>query len=383
VNVSVAELVEYFGPGELLRMPPGTLTSTRLMELSRAAFLARDEAERRLYGPAARDPALDGLLGVLGSVPELLAQILPPAEAPPPYTPEVASGLARSAAGGAHMRLHRAFDDGVRQGPGPAGASLAAALDQGEREYRRLLVRLRIAAEGADAPAVDALAATGADAVHGSLARACARAGRASRSNGARAAELGLRASVLARRHAMLAAACVLLGWRLRQPRLRRTTASAAGRAMQLQRLTLRIAGARRALTPMDLGARLTLIGRATRVDWLERPLKPYSLVELEGAGGRLVVAHRSVVRRGLAAGCHVYALGNVKSFDDEVVLEAEFEGPDQHRTAVWEDWLATLARPAYDLYPGSLAVEWEFPAIEGRSGAPDLLSRWRPASLA
>ena len=76
-----------------------------------------------------------------------------------------------------------------------------------------------------------------------------------------------------------------------------------------------------------------------------------------------------------------MYALGNAKEFEGGVALEAEFEGPDQHRTAVWEDWLATLARPAYDLYPGSLAVEWELPAITATSGAFDLLSRWRGAS--
>jgi hypothetical protein len=376
VHVSVAELVEYFGPGELLRLPPGRLTSTRLMELSRASFLARDQAERRLYGRRTRDPALDGLLGALGSVPELLAQILPPSEAPPPYTQQIATGLARSAAEGVHIRLHRAFDDGLRQGPGPAGVSLATALEHEEAEYRRLLVRLRGAAGGSDASAVDAFGADAAATAHRSLARACQRAGRASLSNGPRAAELGLRASVLARRHAMLSAASVLLGWRLRQPRLRRPTAAAASRAKRLARVTLRVPGARRLITDGDVGRRLTLIGRATRVEWVERPRKPYSFAELEGTDGRLVVAHRSVVRRGLAAGCHVYALGNVKADDDGVVLEAEFEGPNQHRTAVWEDWLATLARPAYDLYPGSIAIEWELPAIGRRSGVPDLFSR-------
>jgi hypothetical protein len=120
----------------------------------------------------------------------------------------------------------------------------------------------------------------------------------------------------------------------------------------------------------------MAYVGRATRVEWVERPTKPYSFVELAGSDARLLVAHRSVVRRGLAAGSNVYALGNVKAGDEGVVLEAEFEGPDRHRTSVWEDWLATLARPAYDLYPGSLAIEWELPAITARSGAPDLLSR-------
>jgi hypothetical protein len=375
VSVSPAELVEYFGPGELLRMPPGRLTSTRLMELSRGAFLARDEAQRRLYGRHTRDPALDGLLDALGSVPELLALILPSSEAPPPYTQSIATGLARSTAAGVHMRLHRAFDDGLRQGPGPAGVSLAAALEREEAAYRRLLVRLRTAAKAPDAPAVDTLGADGA-AAHRSLARTCQRAGRASRSNGPRAAELGLRASVLAHRHAMLSAASVLLGWRLRQPRLGRTTATAAGRAGGLQRATLVIAGARRLIAAGSAGRRLTLIGRATRVEWVERPSKPYSFVELEGTDARLVVAHRSVARRGLVPGCHVWALGNVKVDDEGVFLEAEFEGPDRHRTAVWEDWLATLARPAYDLYPGSLAVEWELPPIGRLSGAPDLLAR-------
>jgi hypothetical protein len=378
VYVSVAELVEYFGPDELLRLPPGSLTTTRLMELSRAGFLAADQAERRLYGRSAGGEGLEELLDVLGSVPDVLALILPPSEAPSSYTAQIATRLARSAAAGVHMRLHRAFDDGLRAGSGRADASLIAALDQAEREHRVLLVRLRGAAQRSNAPAVDAVAASAASTAHGAVAETCLRAGRASRSQGTRAAEVGLRASVLARRQALLVAASVLVGWRVRQPRLRGPTATAAGRARQLERFTLRVPGARRTVSTSDVGARLTLVGRATRVEWVERPTDPYSFVELEGTDARLVVAHRSVPRRGLAPSCHVFALGKVKAIDDGVVLEAEFEGPDRHRTAVWGEWLAALARPSYDLYPGSLAMEWELPAIGERNAGSDLLCRLR-----
>jgi len=82
-----------------------------------------------------------------------------------------------------------------------------------------------------------------------------------------------------------------------------------------------------------------------------------------------------TVLTRPGAPGTVVWAMGTVKQ-GQPPYLESEFEGPGQHRRRYFEDYLVTLTRPAYDLYPGAMLLEWEFPRIEAARGANDLISR-------
>jgi hypothetical protein len=52
------------------------------------------------------------------------------------------------------------------------------------------------------------------------------------------------------------------------------------------------------------------------------------------------------------------------------------FEGPGTHQKAIWEDWLAVLTRPAYDLYPETLDADWSLTTADGRIPPGDLMAR-------
>jgi hypothetical protein len=55
--------------------------------------------------------------------------------------------------------------------------------------------------------------------------------------------------------------------------------------------------------------------------------------------------------------------------------LKVDREGPGQHAARVWEDWLAELAAPVYDLYPGEVCALWEVPQTR-REALLDILTR-------
>ena len=48
----------------------------------------------------------------------------------------------------------------------------------------------------------------------------------------------------------------------------------------------------------------------------------------------------------------------------------------EQLRKQWWEEALAAWARPAYDLYPDSVAAEWGLPALDVRGGGSDFYGR-------
>jgi hypothetical protein len=207
------------------------------------------------------------------------------------------------------------------------------------------------------------------------------RAGRAAQGDRRTAADVGLRASVLARRHALLAAGCVLVDARVRTPRGAAAVRRAAEGARRASRTAMRVPAARRRVSGLDDGTRIAFTGRVARVIWFDRPRKPYTRITLGGVAAPLLVSHKNMTRRGLAPGCHVWAIGNVKEVQPEgLAVECEFEGPDRHRDTYFEDWLATVVRPVYDLYPGSVAMEWELPPVDRRRGGWDLFSRLRHA---
>lgn len=133
---------------------------------------------------------------------------------------------------------------------------------------------------------------------------------------------------------------------------------------------------ARSALTARDVGARRSLLGPVSRVKWIERPRKPYSFAVLEDSGAVVFVPHKSLRSHGVGAGRQLWAKGTVKRGKLGPYLEIEFEGPGTNRNEFWEDWLAVLARPAYDLHPATLLADWELSRLDRPSGRLELLAR-------
>lgn len=279
-------------------------------------------------------------------------------------------GMAGAVARGLHAGFHRAFD-------AAAPADRAAAADAVARAERHHLASLatmhRAARGGVPTPALSALWDGLFDMSRHPAARACALAGGLGRAGRADRA-LGLRASIVARRTAMLAAATVVIHRRLLDPRLRRGLAGIAARRGVLWRARPQPRLARRSplgAAPME---RIEVVGHVTATGWVDRPRIPYSFARCDGFEVRF--HHRNMAAIGVAAGRHLWARGKAEADGDLPIVVGELEGPGTHAGAVWEDWLAAEARPAYDLYPRLLDMACEFPRLGDRGGSLDLIAR-------
>ena len=125
----------------------------------------------------------------------------------------------------------------------------------------------------------------------------------------------------------------------------------------------------------------LPLIGRTASIKWEERPGKSFSRAELDGPENiNILLPYKSMGHHGVIPGITLWSRGKVKRDDSgQLFFEAGFEGPGKHSRQVWEDWLVTLASKVYKLYPGTLAMRWEFSRI-GKCKMPyiDLFARIR-----
>jgi hypothetical protein len=259
--------------------------------------------------------------------------------------------------------------------PQPPGRPLTDGIARFEGSRTSRLRALRRAAMAGDFDAPLALAAELTAEGHSEIAPLCKLAGRAARSGDPRSAEVALKASDIARRHAALVAGAILTDQRLRDRRVGKSTADAARRASKLRRTPLNPNAARKTLRPSDRGKRLTVVAQLGQIDFIERPRKPYSGA-VAGELGELRVPHKNMRRVGVAQGSWVVAIGKVKVDGRDSLLEVEFEGPGQHSREFFEDWVFDIGRAAYDLYPGVLNMVWEFPDPKRRGGAADLYSR-------
>ncbi len=290
--------------------------------------------------------------------------------------PDAALAAARAVAAGLHASasLAHASGRGVRGGGGNP-LRLADRLDHAERVYEARLAALHGAARECNA-----------DDVARVLATVCAST-LEMRDLIVEAAALpwklqvqetapGLRASALARRIAMLAAAAVMLHQRIHENPS--GTAQIAERRTTLRRRDVRPSASWRRVPRSLLGRRsVRIVGVIESAAFIERGDKPYGVATLVAGAGTLRLPHKNFLRVGAARGCIIAAVGLVKS--DAALglcLEVEQEGPTSHENAVWEDWLAVMARPAYDLYPNSLRAEWDFPDLRQHGARMDFVAR-------
>jgi hypothetical protein len=291
------------------------------------------------------------------------------------YDADEALRIARATASGIHLRCQCSYQDGREMRPQVPRKKLIDDLERLDRRYVTNLRSLRRSTMGGRFDEPLTLAAEVTEAAHYEIAPLCKLAARAAASDDDRAAGVALRASDLARRNAALVAGAIVIDKRLRDKRRRKSTAEAARRASKTRRTPLNPNAARKTLRTSDKGKSLSMVAQLGRVQYVERPRKPYSDARIPGIGD-LRVPHKNMRRAGVVGGSWVVAAGKVKVASGDKALEVEFEGPGQHRTEYFEDWMCDLARPAYDLYPSVLRMIWELPDPKVRGGGADLLSR-------
>lgn len=171
-----------------------------------------------------------------------------------------------------------------------------------------------------------------------------------------------VRAAELVRDGALLAGAAALLAHRLGHDRLRGTTDDIARRRIQLLRLDgPSVSGSTHILDGADSAA---LVGTIIETWWIERPEAPHATA-LTTSGVQLRLPHKRFETRGIMPGMAFWAAGRVKrDFPEggDTTLEVEAEGPGQHATSVFQDWVATEVRGSFDRFPGSLRLAAELP---------------------
>jgi hypothetical protein len=364
------------------RREPPLVTGVRLRGLSLELASAATRAVGVFYHRRAGD--LDALLDVLDDGPKALRRMLPDSWASGggpklPYSEVRAESIARSIAVGVHLRLHRSFDRGLgsESGRGPT-RSLTERITEEERRYRAFLRRSRQEAAGSEPGGLLDMLGELTDRAQGLLGFLAERAAMASAAEDREGGKLGLRVSALGRRYAMLAAALVMLDWRYRNPRTAWSTARIALSRERLARPAVVFPLTAHTLAGREPGTQRAVFARIANVDWIDRPRKPYSSADMKGVTGSLVVPYKSLRHQGATDGVYVWAKGKIKQPDKDAppLLEVEFEGSGNHARHVWEDWLAVLARDAYELHPGSLYMEWEYPRLGLVGSSSDLHAR-------
>ena len=295
------------------------------------------------------------------------------------FEKQQAHSLARSASAMLHVASWNAYE----WGRGQPGATLPDDWRQRLRDleirYRHALAELRNAAIDSNVARVGMILRRLVEMAYGDLRSALilsARVGkRASTVGRPRDAVMPILGSVLARRCAMLAGATILVAQRVCATRSRTSTRKVAERRETLRRKTIDLEKVDLSLEYLNVGDSINVIGCPLSVEWEERPGKPVSVVGLKGI--TVIAPHKSLRRQGLTPGAWGWFSGTVQDDGNQGrYLEIEQEGPTTHAGEIWEDWLVTEVRSAYDLYPGSLMAEWEFPVAGHFGSKMDYLTR-------
>ena len=265
--------------------------------------------------------------------------------------------------------------------PSPPSAAtareLSSAIAAADDSYVAVLTGLRV--ECAKGAAADLAWLQAAVSAHGDVVATLAEVlGRSPRT--ARSVRMaGVRAAELIRRHCMLLAAQPVIERRVVDGRRAAGLAGIAGSRLELRRSPAAGNNAAWHAYGHLPGDRFVVGGYVVSTGWVDRQPIPYSFARFADSPIELRVHRRSMTAVGVAPGRHLWARAKLEpssATPSVQLLVAEFEGISQHSGEVWEDWLATEARPAYDLAPYTLDVHWELPSPAFKAGLNELASR-------
>jgi hypothetical protein len=354
--------------GELDRLP-STFPGTRLRAVhyygeaallgALAAITAGDTRRLRVVA-ASLEYVPPQVSAVLGAVPVAASHV---------YPESLAMALARLAASAVHARVAIASRPSRQKSP-------KRKLADAERHYRRQLARLRVGvAAGRRTAVLDVLEDSVDPFLHRLIDLAPGVSG--SKSGGPDIGKTAVRFGALARRVAMLAAAAVLLDWRFRQGRAAggRVQDAARSRRELIRKPNVRTIP-RIGLNELPVGQTIVASGHIDQVAFVQRPDKPFTRVILKNSGGAVLVPFKNARRLGWQPGVAILVRAKVAQKEGQRVAESMFEGPGTHQNTIWEDWLAVLTRPVYDLYPETLDADWSLTTADGRIPPGDLIAR-------
>lgn len=283
--------------------------------------------------------------------------------------------LARLAAVTVHAHASARYQAGRLAPMAEDPAFILRAIERAERRYAALLLDTRTAARSGRIERLVAVLEATLDAARGDIAYAAiALAGKdtATRST----ALAAIRLAHVTRRMAMLSAASLLLMFRLT------TTAKAAGlrRVAESRRKVARpwaeMLAAVPRVTGASIGDRVRLQAHCTDIAWVEEGDGFTRITVDAGQVSELRLARRNAQRVGVAKGSLLYLAGTVAEDAGTTFLQVGLVPVATHSADIWEDYLISEVRPAYDLVPGSIDMLWELPDLKQVGGRNELHGR-------
>ncbi len=187
---------------------------------------------------------------------------------------------------------------------------------------------------------------------------------------------IGLRACQLSRKMAFLLASTIYLRARMVRSSSRSGLRKVSTSRKKLRRRTPNVQLSLKGLKGLEKYTRLPIAAYVNDITWLNRGNKPYSFATEVNGNFDIRLYYKNMLRSGMSADTWIWVKGKKEGSNASPRVVAEFEGVGQHQGTYWEDYLVTELRDAYNLYPGSLHMEWEFPVLGKRGALNDIVSR-------
>lgn len=187
---------------------------------------------------------------------------------------------------------------------------------------------------------------------------------------------IAVRAATIARRYAMLSAACLQLMFRLTNTRKAAGLRQVAERRTQLMRSASEILAAIPTAQGMAPGNIMRLSARCDSIGWIDVEDGYTAISVAAGQVTELRLPRRNAMRAGIAQGSWLYVQGVIGEDNGVTFLEIGLLPTTNNAVDIWEDYLVTQVRPVYDLYPRSIDMGWEFPDLREIGARNDLHGR-------
>lgn len=282
---------------------------------------------------------------------------------------------ARLAAVAVHTHISTRYQAGRLSPMAEDTAFILRAIDRAEARYNSLLLDTRSAAKSGRIERLAAVFANCLDTVAGDVAYAAfALAGQTDAQKSEALA--AIRVAHLTRRIAMLSAASVLLMFRLTNSAKAKGLSKVAGNRTTLARSVARMRAAIPNVTGASVGDQVRLQARCLDIEWVEDGDGYTKISVAAGQVSELRLPRRNAQRAGLAKGAWLYLVGSLAQEAGTEFLLVKLLPISANAANIWEDYLISETRTAYDLVPGSIDMLWELPDLREIGGRNELHGR-------
>jgi len=283
--------------------------------------------------------------------------------------------LARLAAVAIHGHIATQYQAGRLAPMTEDPAYILRAIRLSETRYAELLLNTRSAAKSGR---IERLAEV-LDSCLGTVSGDIAYAAAALAGQGDEAKSGGLaavRVAHLTRRMAMLSAASLMLMFRLTNSAKAAGLRKVAENRSKLVRSEAEMLAALPLVSGASVGDRVRLQARCNDITWVDGG-GGYTRITVDaGDVSELRLSRRNAQRAGLAKGAWLYLAGTLAEDAGTQFLQVGLRSVSTNAADIWEDYLISETRPAYDLVPGSIEMLWELPDLREIGGRNELHGR-------